>query len=110
MGVIALASIGVTLFRAYPEEVSVRYELGEAHGEVLEARIVYSLDGEEAKGVRFFYPDGVEGTAMRHRVELSPGRYEVKIDLILRDGNRSHERILIVPSDGVVQIDLVDKL
>lgn len=103
-----LLFVGSTLFDAAPRETEIRYDLGPDHGSVVSARIVYLHEGDEVKGARFTYEDGAPA-AVRHFVELSPGRYEVRAELSRRDGTETRlRRALRVPADGVVRIELYD--
>lgn len=102
-GVLATGSV---LLDAYPRNVSIRYDLGARHEEVLELRIAYVHDGEEAKGVRFAYPQGATAATVRHDLELGPGRYDIYVDLVQRHGGRRLVRKLTVPTAGLVRIDL----
>jgi len=105
---VGLVVVGGTVFDASPRETEIRYDLGPGHGEVREARIVYVTEGEEVKGVRFQWDDGAP-PSLRHTVELSPGRYDIRADVVGRGGPRSIRRALRVPADGVVRIDLFDQ-
>jgi len=102
---IGLALVGAEVFGAFPRETSVQFGLGEENRDVFEARVAYSLDGEEVKGARFQWDDRAP-SSFRHSVELSPGRYEVRVELVSESGRRTLRRSLVVPADGVVSIEL----
>ncbi len=108
MVLVGLAVVGTTLFEAAPRETEIRYDLGPDHGRVVEVRLSYRHDGEEVKGARFTWPDGAP-PSLRHEVELVPGRYEVRAELVAPGEQRTIERALRVPSEGVVRIDLFDE-
>jgi hypothetical protein len=104
---IGLAVVGTTVFEASPRETEIRYDLGSAHDSLLEARIVYLLDGDEVKGARFTWADGAPAS-IRHTVDLAPGRYEIRVDLVRSDRHHAVHRALRVPADGLVRIGLDD--
>ena len=106
--VLAAVVIGSVIIDALPREVSIRYELGPDHALVTDARIVYLIDGEEVKGVRFHYDRGAP-EQVPHQVELSPGRYVVQVSLRGPGLQRDLRRSLTVPADGVVRIALYDE-
>jgi len=104
---VGLIVVGTQIFQASPRETEIRYGLGPRHDDVVELRIAYAVEGEEAVGARFRFEDGAP-RSVRHTVELHPGRYEVRADVMERGGQRSVERALRVPADGVVHIDLFE--
>ena len=105
--IVAVLVVGGQLFEALPREVTVRYTLGPDHRSVTEARIGYELEGEELKGVRFRYAKGAPAV-VDHVVELPPGRYRVVANLRGPGLSRSTSRVLTVPADGIVRIDLFE--
>lgn len=106
---VGMLAVGGTVFEASPREVEIRYDLGPEHRRVVEARIVYLFEGEEVKGARFTWAEGAP-PSLRHTVDLSPGRYEVRVDLLEPGARqRSLERALRVPAEGLVRIDLFDE-
>ena len=105
--VIGAAAVGGQLVSALPRDLQIRYSLGPSHGDVVEARIAYWLDGQELKGARFQWGEGAPAT-VRHTVELAPGRYEIRADLVETSRVRSVRRALRVPAEGEVRIDLYE--
>lgn len=105
---VGLVVVGSTVFDASPRETEIRYDLGPQHETVREARIVYFTEGQEVKGVRFHWDRGAP-PSLRHTVELSPGRYDIQVDLMEAEGHRSVRRALRVPADGLVRIDLFEQ-
>lgn len=99
--------VGGEVCQGIAHETEVHFRLGPFHGQVEEAVISYRLDGQEVKGARFQWADGAPQTLV-HVVELQPGRYEVRAWLTHTEGERSFERALVVPSEGVVRIDLFE--
>ncbi|MFW6050772.1 MAG: hypothetical protein ACODAU_06335 [Myxococcota bacterium] len=105
---VAVAGVAVVVAHfasTLPREVEIRYRVGDDHGDVQEARIAYTSEGEEMKGVRLRYDHGAP-PVVHHRVELPPGQYGVEADLRGPSLTRSVRRHLKVPADGVVRIDL----
>jgi hypothetical protein len=102
---IGLIVIGGIIFEASPRETEIRYDLGPSHRDIETARIAYLLDGDEVLGARFRFDDGAP-EALRHTVELSPGRYEVKAELRGRAVSRDLSRVIRLPADGVVRVDV----
>ena len=104
----AVAVVGNVLLGAFPREVTIRYDLGPAHAAVTEARIAYTLSGEEVKGVRYGYESGAPAF-ITHTLELSPGRYEVVASLWEGERQRRIVRPLTVPTEGQVRMVLYDQ-
>jgi len=100
---VAIAVIAGTLVQSWPREVELRFALGADHQQLREARIAYTLEGEEVKGVSFREPNGF-GPAIRHRLELVPGRYDVEATLSGEGIARHVVRALEVPADGLVRM------
>ena len=102
---IGLIVVGGTVFDASPRETEIRYDLGPEHRDIESAHIAYLLDGDEVLGARFSFEEGAP-EALRHTVELMPGRYEVKAELRGRAVARDLSRVIEVPADGVVRVDV----
>lgn len=102
---IGLIVVGGTVFEASPRETEIRYDLGPSHRDIETARIAYMLDGDEVLGARFRFEEGAP-SALRHTVELAPGRYEVKAELRGRTVARDLSRVIEVPAEGVVRLDV----
>ena len=103
--VLLLAAVVVVLQVAsyLPRETEVEVALGPHHRRVEEVRLSFLQQGEELRGVSFRFPEEAPAV-VRHRVELSPGRYRLLIELRQRDGvTHTAERIVSVPADGAVR-------
>jgi hypothetical protein len=105
---IALLVVGGQVLQWVPRAVDIRYHLGPRHRDFTEARIAYMQQGHEIKGVRLRYESGAP-ESIRHQVDLSPGRYEIAVELRGPDAERTVRRALQVPADGVVRVDLFDR-
>ena len=103
IGVVVIAGVVV---RAYPRTVELRYELGEAHTRLTEARLTYLGEEGEMAGLTLA-PAGGLPDHFRHEVDLAPGKYVVEATLVDRQGSTHRvERSFDVPAQSVVQIDL----
>lgn len=105
IAVAAILVVGGSMMSGVPREVHVRYSLGPAHSDIQELRIVYVIEGETVKGVRFDYPEGAP-ERVNHRIELPPGRYTIEATLIGESGRFELRRALVVPAEGRVDVEL----
>ena len=104
---IGLLVVGGTVFEASPRETEIRYDLGPEHRGIETARIAYLLDGDEVLGARFSFEEGAPAS-LRHTVDLSPGRYEVKAELRGPGMSRDLSRVIEVPAEGLLRVDVGD--
>jgi hypothetical protein len=88
-----------------PETV-VELDLGPAHAQVVELRLIYLLEGEELRGVSFRFSDGAP-PQVQHRVSLPTGELELQCVVRGRDG-ASHvlTRKLRTGAGGRVRISI----
>jgi hypothetical protein len=100
--------IGPMLRDAVPRDVHLRYAFGPEHATVREAAVTFVLDGAEVHAARFTRRDGFPDR-LDHEVSLAPGRYRVEATLRADGSVRRVERLLRVPSDGVVLLDLYER-
>jgi hypothetical protein len=100
--------VGPMLGDAVPRDVHLRYAFGPEHASVREAHVAFVLDGAEIQAARFARPDGFPDR-LDHEVSLAPGRYRVEATLRADGSLRRVERLLRVPSDGVVLLDLYER-
>ncbi|HBP18538.1 MAG TPA: hypothetical protein RMH85_11800 [Polyangiaceae bacterium LLY-WYZ-15_(1-7)] len=104
--VVGVLVVGGRLFDAVPRDVHLRLRFGPDHAAVREAYVAYEQDGEEVVGARFHRPD----ETVDHELSLAPGRYAITATLRTEEGGRVIRRALRVPSDGVVHVDLYDRV
>lgn len=102
---IGLIVVGATVFDAMPRETEIRYDLGPRHRDIESARIAYLMEGDVVHGARFSFEGGAP-PSLRHTVELAPGRYEVKAELRGPTVSRELSRVIRVPADGLVRVDV----
>lgn len=90
---------------ALPRDVELAYRFPSPE-DVVEARLAYSLDAETIREVTLRYPEGAP-RIVRDSLELSPGDYDVEVQLRDGDGDTTllHGRVN-APSDGVVRVRL----
>lgn len=89
-----------------PSDVEVELPLGERHADVTRVDVSFEESNELVHHVSLRYPEGAP-EAVRHTVELAPGRYTVAVDLTMRgDGIESRVGRLDAPADGVVRVSL----
>jgi hypothetical protein len=106
--IVGAVVVGGVIVRAYPRDVSLRYDLGPRHAEVVEAHLRYRGGSEELAGLTLREPGGLPERFF-HEVELAPGRYEVTARLVGGDGaDRQVVRAFDVPAGDVVRIDLTE--
>jgi hypothetical protein len=101
------AVVGRLVFDNTPRDQEVRLVLTQAQRDARSVRIDYALEGEEITGVLVQYPEGAPAW-VTHVPSLSPGHYDVVIELGYRDGHVEHVvKTLTVPSEGVARLDLL---
>ena len=106
--VVGVLVVGGQLLGAFPRDTEIRYRLGPDHSEVDALSLLYRSEGELTAGATFRWPEGAPGS-LTHTVELAPGRYEIQANLSGEGSPRVVRRILQVPVDGAVRIDLFDE-
>ncbi len=105
VAVAALLVVGHGLWNSRPRQTEVRVRLGSGHASVVELEVRFVQDGDEMHGLRLAFPEGAP-PLVPCRVELGPGRYQIKVELLHRDGKRSRlERALEVPAAAPVRIE-----
>jgi hypothetical protein len=108
VAVAGIALVASQLVGSVPREVHLRYDLGPDHAALEEVRVGYLEAGEELTTARFDYARGAPA-AIDHRVTLSPGRYEVVVDLRGDGALTGHGvRTFEVPADGIVRVRLFE--
>jgi hypothetical protein len=87
-----------------PGPVEVEFALGPTRADASALEVDY-LDGEAlVRRASFRFEDGAP-SAVRHRVELGPGHYEVVISVTTRHGPTIETRAALdAPADGVVRL------
>jgi hypothetical protein len=105
--VVAALTVGGVVFRAYPQDVRVRYALGPDHARVRDLWLSYQLEGELVRASHFHYEDGAPEHVF-HTVELAEGRYTVSAELRGPNLRRDVTRALIAPAEGSVRIRLYE--
>ena len=107
-----LLVVGALLFgkiahEEMPQEQLVRYSLSPAQQSTAQAvRVTYTSDGDVLSGLEQRFPAGAPAE-FTHGPSLKPGRYNVSIDLIGRDGKVTRvQRALEVPSQAPARISL----
>jgi hypothetical protein len=104
--VAAAAAVGLQVASYLPRETEIEIDLGSRHGDVEEVRLSYLRQGEALRGVSLRFPEGAP-PRVRHRVDLSPGRYRLAIELRQRGGaTRTSHRILRLPADGTLRVSV----
>jgi len=84
----------------------VELDLGPAHAEVVELRLIYLLEGEELRGVSFRFTDGAPAR-VQHKVSLPTGEFELQCVVRGRDGAaRVLTRKLRTTAGGRVRISI----
>lgn len=107
VAIVGILVVGGQLFEAFPRETEIRYRLGPAHEEVDQLTVEYLTEGELFHGASFDWPAGAPASH-RHTVDLVPGRYEIRAILTGPSSRQQYRRVLDVPAEGVVQVDLFD--
>ncbi len=103
---LCLAAIVVEIGGVIPRETRVSVPMGASHAQVTEVRIDYLQEEEPVHSVTLRWPSGAP-RAVRHTLDLSPGEYDVSVQLFERDGSRRHLMgHLTAPADGVVRLAL----
>ena len=107
---VAVAGVFVVVYQLtphVPREVELRYDLGPGHASVQGLELVYQAEDEDLASARFGL--GEEGPRLvEHRVDLPPGRYDVRATLTTAQGNLRFIRHFEAPAEGVVRIELFD--
>jgi hypothetical protein len=98
-----LLVVGWRVFGALPQEIHLRYDLGDAHAAVEEAELGYFLNGESYHTVRFGYPEGAP-SRIDHRLRAGPGRYDVVVILRTSEGATRVEQTFEAPTEGIVRL------
>jgi hypothetical protein len=104
--VLVVLGVGGELVDAYPRPVDLLFVLGPDHASVRDLRVAYVQQGHELHVVQLRFAAGAPGQ-VPHRVQLGPGRYELRVELGMAQGApRLERRALEVPADGTVRVDL----
>lgn len=89
-----------------PRDQEVRYLLTPEQQKASSVRVVYAQEDEEITAFYVRYPEGAPAQVV-HTPALSPGRYDLSIDLGYRDGRVERlAKTLTVPSEEAVRIHL----
>jgi hypothetical protein len=89
-----------------PREQEVQLLLDGAQREARTLRLAYRMQGEEITGLLVRYPEGAPAR-VSHTPELSPGTYDLAIELGYRDGRVEHvAKTLTVPSEEAIRVRL----
>lgn len=103
---IFLGVVGIEIADVYPRSVDVALPLGQGHGDIAEAHIEYSYEGEAVRSVIRRFGAGAPAE-VRDTVELSPGVYDVSVLLVDRGGAlRRLAGHVTAPADGLVRVAL----
>lgn len=103
---VAAVCFGATrVWPAVPQTTDLRIELGPQHLEIMELRVELSRDGEAVQGASFRFPQGAP-EAVRHELMLPKGRYDVEVRCRRSTGTTAIERVIELPADGPVRLDL----
>lgn len=98
--------VGREVMGATPQEIDVELPLGAEHAAFTRVDVAYLESDALVHHVSLRYPDGAPA-AIRHRVELSPGRYVVAVDLTRDDGaHEARAGRLDAPAEGRVRVHL----
>jgi hypothetical protein len=77
-------------------------------GSVEALRVTYSAGGEQIAGLERRFAHGAPAF-VSHTPSLSPGRYQLAVELVGQDGGVSHlDRSIDVPSEGDLRVSLRD--
>ncbi len=107
--VVGLLLFGKMAYEEVPQEQRVRFLLSASQQRTLQAvRVTYSGEDEVLSGWERRFPAEAPSELVHHP-SLKPGRYEVSIDLVAKDGTTTHlARALEVPAYATTQISLGD--
>ena len=106
LAIVGALVVGREVLGGAPREVEVELPLGPEHGEVRRVEVSYLESDELVHHVSLRYPEGAP-EALRHTVELAPGRYVVAVDLVHEGGaTESREGRLEAPAEGRVRVHL----
>lgn len=101
-----LVAVAIEIGGALPRETRVSVPMGAAHAQITEARIDYWQEDEAVHSVTLRWPGGAPAS-VRHTLDLSPGEYDVSVQLVDRSGHRRQlSGRLTAPADGVVRLAL----
>lgn len=104
---VAAVCFGATrVWPAVPHTTDMRFDLGPQHREIMELHVGFLRDGEPVKGALFRFPDGAPET-VRHEVMLPTGRYDLQVRCRRATGTTSIERVIMLPTEGVLRVDAV---
>jgi hypothetical protein len=96
--------VGKLAYDEMPREEQLRFELPSPNVSAL--RVIYSSGEEQYGGFERHFPDGAPAL-VTHSPSLSPGRYELTIELSDQAGKIDRlTRSIEVPSSGVLKIPL----
>lgn len=105
-----LAGVFVVVYQLaphVPSEVELRYDLGPAHASVTGLELVYQAGDDDVASARYGF--GEEGPRLvEHRLDLTPGEYDVRATLSTPQGPLRFIRHFQAPADGIVRIELFD--
>jgi hypothetical protein len=102
--VIGLAIVGKLAHDEMPRAQELTFVLPSAEVESL--RVIYSADSEFYGGFERRFPEGAPPFLV-HTPSLSPGRYDVAVELLGPDGGVTHlDRSIEVPAEGALRVPL----
>ncbi|MBZ0117611.1 MAG: hypothetical protein K8H88_11475 [Sandaracinaceae bacterium] len=103
---IFLAAVASRIASALPDETRVALPLSDP-ATLLEARVSYWYEGRALHEVQLRYPPGQAPSTLRHTLDLSPGDYDVNVELVREGGGHQSLRgHLTAPSDGEIRVHL----
>lgn len=104
--VIGALVVGREVLGATPQEVDIELPLGADHDRVTRVDVNYLEAGELVHHVSLRYPSGAP-EAVRHSLDLAPGRYDVSVELEHEAGTtETREGTLEAPAEGRVRVSL----
>ena len=102
--VLFVLTVAVDLSRTVPRETQLAFDLGTGHGDIRSIAMFYTHGEEAVEQARHRYPDGAP-SRVTDALDLVPGRYEVRLDLVYADGHvAAREGQFDAPGEGVVVV------
>lgn len=106
--VVFVLVVAIDLSRTVPRETRLAFDLGPDHDDVRAIELAYTCGDEAVEQARHRYPDGAPAR-LTDTLDLVPGRYEVRVDLVFVDGHvLTHEGHFVAPADGLVVVQWTD--
>lgn len=106
--VLFVLTVALDLSHTVPHETQLAFDLGADHDDVRSIALAYTHGEEAVEQARHRYPAGAP-SRVSDTLDLVPGRYEVRLDLVYADGHtRSREGQFDAPGEGVVVVSWAD--